>query len=326
MEKISIIVPVYNVEKYIEKCIDSIINQTFQNLEIILVDDGSKDSSPTICDNYEKKDSRIRVIHKENGGLSSARNAGIDLATGEYIGFIDPDDYIEHDMFEVLYDLIKKYDADLSVCGLIDCYGENVKRKITKDMATDKCVNKSEAIKIVMEAKESCVSAVNKLYKKEIFNDGLRYEEGKTFEDALIIIDVLMKCNKVAFTNVEGYYYIHRKNSITTKKFDEIHGYDVIYAYEKNYKLIENNFPELIDVAKMRMCWAYFVVLDSMIKSNHVIDKKVVKYLRKNIMVILKNDCFTKGRKFSAIALFINKNLYKVVLKQFLKRERKLYD
>lgn len=115
-ELISIIVPVYNVEQYLDDCLISIINQTYKNLEIILIDDGSTDKSGKICDEYAKKDSRIIVIHKENGGVSSARNAGLRIAKGAYIGFVDPDDWIAEDMYEVLYSNAKKYDADVSVC------------------------------------------------------------------------------------------------------------------------------------------------------------------------------------------------------------------
>ena len=135
MPKISVIVPVYNVEKYLRKCIESILNQTFREFELILVDDGSTDSSGKICDEYALKDSRIKVIHKENGGASSARNAGLDVAKGEYIGFVDSDDWIEMDMYGELYRLIKENNTDISVCGInnikdIKYKNENLKEKI----------------------------------------------------------------------------------------------------------------------------------------------------------------------------------------------------
>lgn len=122
MPKISIIVPVYNVEKYLEKCVRSILAQTFTDFELILVDDGSPDSSGAMCDQFAEQDQRVKVIHKENGGLSDARNAGIEIATGEYLGFVDSDDYIADDMYELLYTNIVKEDADLSICGIYDVY------------------------------------------------------------------------------------------------------------------------------------------------------------------------------------------------------------
>ena len=123
---ISIIVPIYNVEKYLKKCIDSIINQTYKNLEIILVDDGSPDNCGKICDEYAKKDNRIKVIHKENGGVSSARNVGVENATGEYIGFVDSDDYIEKDMYEVLINNLKKENADISIISNYEVYKNKI--------------------------------------------------------------------------------------------------------------------------------------------------------------------------------------------------------
>ncbi|MBA1325633.1 glycosyltransferase [Enterococcus faecium] len=125
----SIIVPVYKVEKYLRKCVDSILAQTFTDFEVILVDDGSPDNSGKICDEYAEKDNRVRVIHKENGGLSSARNAGIDVARGKYLGFVDSDDYIDEDMYEILYENLKIHDADISSVELIPFYGGRYKEK-----------------------------------------------------------------------------------------------------------------------------------------------------------------------------------------------------
>lgn len=123
---ISVIVPVYNVEKYLSKCIDSILAQTYKNLEIILVDDGSPDNCPKICDEYAKKDNRIKVIHKENGGLSAARNVALDIAKGEYIGFVDSDDFIAEDMYEVLYNLAEKYNAEISSVSFYKVIENNI--------------------------------------------------------------------------------------------------------------------------------------------------------------------------------------------------------
>jgi glycosyltransferase involved in cell wall biosynthesis len=122
MCEISIIVPVYDVEKYLKKCVDSILNQTFKDFELILVDDGSPDNSGAICDQYAEKDSRVRVIHKENGGLSDARNAGIEVARGKYLGFVDSDDFVNEDMYKQLYTSIIENNADLSICGIFDLY------------------------------------------------------------------------------------------------------------------------------------------------------------------------------------------------------------
>ncbi|MDV4769588.1 glycosyltransferase, partial [Enterococcus faecium] len=187
MCEISIIVPVYKVEPYLRKCVDSILAQTFTDFEVILVDDGSPDNSGKICDEYASKDSRVRVIHKKNGGLSSARNAGIDVARGKYLGFVDSDDYIEKDMYELLYDNIVKEQADLSICGIYDIYAGKKVKILPEEY---KVLDKVSAMKIVLEAQSFSVHAVNKLYKKELFNK-IRYPENIITEDAAVILDIL---------------------------------------------------------------------------------------------------------------------------------------
>ena len=148
-KKISVIVPVYQVEEYLEKCIESIINQTYKNLEIILVDDGSKDKCPSICDRYQKMDNRIVVIHKENGGLSSARNAGLDIATGELVTFVDSDDYIEADMLAVLASILEDYRCDISVCFWKEVFRDGTKEaqiRNTKKQHRIECMDNVQAM------------------------------------------------------------------------------------------------------------------------------------------------------------------------------------
>ncbi len=309
---ISVIVPVYNVEKYIKKCLNSILAQTIIDiLEIIVVNDGSTDKSGMICDTYGRNNSRIHVFHKENGGLSSARNYGIERAKGKYIGFVDSDDYIKSDMYEVLYRDITEYQADLAMCGLYDVF-DGKPRKIVNNPKTMK-VNRSEAIKIVMEADITSVTAVNKLYKRELF-DEIRYPEGRIAEDAFVIINLLDKCKAIVINTVQEYYYIHRSDSITTKPFHE-RTLDVIEAYKNNKAIIERDYPELIDVAKMRLCWAHFYVLDRLIFDEtgtySLIEEDIIRFLRGNCGFIIKDKRFRPGRKLSEIMLCISKDLYK---------------
>ena len=147
--KISVIVPIYKVEKYLRRCIDSIINQTFKNIEIILVNDGSPDNCPKICEEYKNKDNRIIIINQENQGLSVARNSGIRIARGQYLVFIDSDDYIEEDMIEYLYEGIVKYDVDISCCGYVAVYDNGIKEKITVP-SEDTIYKKEEALNILL--------------------------------------------------------------------------------------------------------------------------------------------------------------------------------
>ena len=316
-EKISIIVPVYNVEAYLEKCVESILKQTYTNLEILLVNDGSTDKSGELCDKLALRDHRIRVIHKENGGLSDARNRGIDEASSNLIGFIDSDDYIDEDMYETLYRQMVASKADLSMCGHYDVYHQIPEKQVAEIKTWE--LMPEEAIKMVMEAKILSVTAVNKLYKKALFEQ-LRFRIGKIAEDAFIMVDLIHQCSKVVATNEKKYYYVHRENSITTQKFS-LKFLNVIEAYEQNAKIISENYPDLYDVAIMRLNWAYFYVLDRLLVDNDFKDKvledRLISYLKKNKRSILMDGRFTRARKMSFLALCLSRKLYlKILLAQ----------
>ena len=214
MDKISVIVPIYGIEKELPRCIDSIIAQTYKDLEIILVDDGSPDHCGEICDAYAKKDSRIKVLHDPNGGLSDARDHGIDAATGKYLGFVDGDDYIEPEMYEKLHEALVKNDAEISVCRFRYVGGlEERNREIS---ITDEVISGK---KILLEKRASDHPwgwgyAWNKLYKREVFSE-LRYPVGKAFEDDFIVHKLFWDVERVACISYIGYNYIQRTTSIT---------------------------------------------------------------------------------------------------------------
>jgi glycosyltransferase involved in cell wall biosynthesis len=208
---ISVIIPVYNVEKYVAHCIDSVITQTYQNLEIILVDDGSKDSSAAICDEYERKDGRIVVIHKENGGLSSARNAGLDIAKGEWIAFVDSDDWVSPETYEEMMRALTETDAEIATCGRVN---EWTNRKWYK--------NDSGEI-MVLDGRDNMMRSHNvdfgnevwdKLYPKSFFDSGIRFVVGKKFEDIDLLFAVYQKLNKMVCVKKPFYHYRQRKGSI----------------------------------------------------------------------------------------------------------------
>ena len=235
---ISIIVPVYNVERWIGKCIDSIINQTYKNLEIILVDDGSPDNCPAICDEYAEKDKRIKVIHKKNGGLSDARNAGLEIATGEYIGFVDSDDWIEKDMFEYLADGLTKYDADISICNIINVY--NFKTIIDK-ANMDVVVDKYEGLERLFSDRLENY-AWNKLYKRDCWK-GVRFPKGKNFEDVLTIYKTFERSKRIAILDEAKYHYLRRDDSISGNKdfSNRMHIYE---AFIDRYEEVAPRFPQ----------------------------------------------------------------------------------
>ena len=236
---ISIIVPVYNVEQYLPKCVDSILAQSYQNLEIILVEDGTKDRSGEICDAYAAKDPRIKVIHKKNGGLSSARNAGMDVAQGEYFGFVDSDDWIEPETYEALMELARKYDADLVCGGRYDVDGATGERTIGLCPQKEECISSMEMLGRVFTWDNCDSAAWDKLYRRHLF-DEIRYPLGMVSEDIAIFYKLMEKANRVALCNKPIYNYFHRENSITTAKLSEKTFHypnhtDVIYSYICQY-------------------------------------------------------------------------------------------
>lgn len=214
MPLISVIVPIYKVEKYIDRCAESILAQSFTDFELILVDDGSPDNCPQICDEYAKKDSRIRVIHKENGGLSDARNAGIDIAEGEWLAFIDSDDYVHEDYLKSLYNAAIENDADLAVCDFVRVNDDE--KVIEDEHSFDELVTDDKnAMFERLYSNWRIRPAWNKLYKKEIFSE-LRFAFGKIHEDEFAIHHVLWNCGKLAIIKKGLYYYRTRENSIMT--------------------------------------------------------------------------------------------------------------
>ena len=238
---ISIIIPVYKVEIYLEKCIQSVINQTYENLQIILVDDGSPDNCGKICDEYAKKDHRIEVIHNSNGGLSDARNKGLEIAKGEYIGFVDSDDYIEADMYEVLYNLLKQYNADVSICNFYTVSQGKISIKNADNGINE--YNRIEILKEILLDKNIQSYAWNKLYKKELF-DEIKYPIGKKYEDIGTTFYLLEKCNKVVVTGKSEYYYINRQDSIVNNVTESTIT-DYIELIMQRYDYIEENIKEL---------------------------------------------------------------------------------
>lgn len=279
MEKISVIVPIYNVEEYLDKCIQSLINQTYSNLEIILVNDGSTDNSLRICKKYESYPN-ILICNKKNGGLSDARNFGLDKATGNYICFVDSDDYIEKDMIEYLYNNLNNYKADISCCNIYMLYDNKIspKHPIYDNII---CLSPSEAIKDTLHNSNIDYASWNKLYKKSLF-DEIRFPKGKIYEDMFIMHELLHKSKLIVYGSECKYYYRQRENSITksiftSKKFDLLDAYDVII------KFINSNYPKLIFEAEEVIVLQKLNLLRDIFLSN-----KSIKY-RKEIVQIKKS-------------------------------------
>lgn len=310
---ISVIVPVYNVEKYLERCVKSIAAQTYKDLEILLIDDGSTDKSGKMCDDFQQTDSRIKVFHKQNGGLSDARNYGIEHSAGKFISFVDSDDYIDEKMLETLHRLITENDADLAVCSAMDVFeGKEVTQvKEIKEFN----LNKVESYKYMLRG-DGIPSACNKLYKRQTVGD-VRFPVGKLYEDGFFTPQILKRVEKTAVTSKPMYYYFRRADSITTKPFRK-GDLDVIEAYDKCVKQVKELCPEALPYAEFRYRNAYFNVLDKMLMRDDCKEipeyKQVVKYLKKHTVQIVKDPGFGKMRKIAAVALKFSVPLYKKIL------------
>lgn len=322
-ELISVIVPVYKVEKYLSKCIDSIINQTYKNLEIILIDDGSPDECPKICDEYSKKDNRIKVIHKQNGGLSDARNFGIDESKGDYITFIDSDDYIDSDYIELLYKLLKENNSDISICNPKYIY-ENNTEKINEDKKVDKkqieVYTKYEAIETMLYQKEFDTSAWGKLYKSELLQN-IRFPKGKMYEDLDTIYKIFLNADKITYTNLKKYFYLQRETSIMGKPFN-IKDMDIIDIADDMYKNLSRINKGLENASRSRKLSANFYTL-MRIENNEKYSserKRIIGNINECRVKVLLNRKVRMKNKIAIILSYISYNLVRNV---FLKMNKK---
>lgn len=268
MEKISVIIPIYKVEQYIDECVESIIKQTYKNLEIILVDDGSPDGCPQMCDEWARKDERIRVVHKKNGGLSSARNAGLDVATGEYISFVDSDDFIALDALQNLYDRFLESEGIGIVSGMIYRYQDGKTCNFKQDwiLKDEKIISAKDFLLEAMSQKTS-YTVWNKLYKREILN-GVRFRVGRNNEDTLFMYDLGKRMRGMDVSMVEipkyVYYYRYREDSICTTSKVPL-AIDVLGNLELMMHDCEKSATQLHEVLYEQYAKTLFVFVDSLL-------------------------------------------------------------
>ena len=241
MDLISVIVPVYKVEKYLDRCVQSIVDQTYRNLEIILVDDGSPDRCPAMCDAWAAKDPRIKVIHKENGGSARARNVGLDSATGAFIGFVDSDDFIHPEMYQYLHQILCETESDISECGYCltkeDAFPFEETTEEICGLTTEEALRENIRDQICRQI------LWNKLYKRETVGK-IRMVEGKTIDDEFFTYRVLAQANKVAVSNQKLYAYRQQAGSIMHQSYS-VKWLAAIEAKCCRYELIQEQFPQL---------------------------------------------------------------------------------
>ena len=247
---ISVIVPVYKTQQYLDRCIGTIRNQTYKNLEIILVDDGSPDQSGEICERFALEDRRIRVVHKENGGLSSARNAGIDVMTGEYAAFVDSDDDIALDMIETLYGLCVTHDAQIA-CGGVEKVNDQGHVGYFNDDVTDfLLLTREEAMGELLENRRILNSLWDKLYHKSIF-DGIRMTKGILYEDCDVMYRCIQKAERVVYTGKPLYHYYLSQGSILRASFN-VKRFDLITVLRKRMAFYQQEYPQFLDLARAK--------------------------------------------------------------------------
>lgn len=305
---ISIIIPIYNAKDYLQKCLNSVIGQTYKDLEIILINDGSTDESGKICDVYANIDNRIIVIHKNNEGVSAARNYGLKIAKGKYIGFIDPDDWLEHDMIDYLYNLITKYNADMSICGF---YKENPDGKLLDKYRESnlKLLNGKETINLMLDNGY----VWNKLFSKKIIDQyRIKFDENIAFcEDMLFCCQYLMKAKKVVYENKPKYHYIIHGENITKSQFSfkKVSSLD---ALNKIIDLIRDNKEININrYINNFMHMNISLLLNSMNQKSS--DFNTRKYLKKNLFKYRINSLTDRNVKLScAIGRFSIYLLYMI--------------
>lgn len=304
---ISIIVPVYNVEEYLDRCICSIVNQTYKNIEIILVDDGSEDESGKKCDEWKYKDTRIKVIHKENGGLSDARNIGIKNAVGELIGFIDSDDYINETFYEKLYYALITTNADMVICNYDFVDNNGILVKGNPQIIKDEVMKKSDYYnKLLITDSFYYVTAWNKLYKKEIFDD-IKFPLRKLHEDEFTIHHIVSKCNIITSIKDTLYYYVQRPESIMSLSFN-VKRLDAVLAFIDRYDFFCNLGNNELAIYSLKRGYS---ILKYGMNNLDIVDKDVIKKILFKLIIRLKYNPRTFILIFNYLKYNIMTNLKK---------------
>ncbi|MCC8050304.1 MAG: glycosyltransferase [Clostridiales bacterium] len=315
-ELVSIIVPVYGVENYLDVCVKSIIDQSYHNIEIILVDDGSKDNCPAMCDKWARKDSRIKVIHKENGGLSDARNVGTNEAKGAYITYVDSDDVIHKEYVEYLYGLIKKYKADISICRLKDC----IDVPESEDEKKEEFVYSNvQSIEKMLYQIEFTNSASGKLYSMK-FAELLQFPIGKYHEDLMTIYKVLYEAEIIAYGQRELYYYMHHPGSISHSDIFSRSYADLLEAIDGIEDFVEKKCPEIVSSVYSRKFSCYSQVLEVVEESDSDISDMLWNWIKEHRTQIVKNSNVRKKNRMAAALTYFGKVNYLRIYRMFGKR------
>lgn len=274
---ISIIIPIYNVEPYLDRCINSILAQTYTNIEIILIDDGSSDNSPQICEDFARKDERVVVIHKKNGGQAEARNQGIDICKGDYISFVDSDDWVEPTYVDRLLKIAQNADADIAICELKRVYSYE-DEKITQKNCLQNYTPNEAVRRLFFKREVSFIGPVCKIYKRHLFNS-IRFPVGKFHEDEFFTYKVFDNATKIIYTSEILYYYYQRADSTMGTP----HPYDLLEAEEEQFNFILKHNMTDVQASQARLiCWQIlYIFSDNPSKQLKTKLQYYAKYLKK---------------------------------------------
>jgi len=301
---LSIIVPVYKVEPYLCKCVDSILSQTFRDFELILVDDGSPDKCGGICDGYALNDSRVRVIHQQNSGLSAARNAGLDIARGDYTGFVDSDDWIDASMYENMIGRALEQDADVVICSYFEVIGNRA--IVPKSRIRSQVFMPDECVRLIL-TDEIRNYAWNKIFRRSLF-ESCRFVTGRAYEDMPLIYRLVGKAKRISYTDVPYYYYQQRYNSIVNSP-DPRNIYDSFIFLREREIFARNYHPQLSDKCNEMTAKAALTAYNLQItsKKNRLTDEEladIISYIADNKTRIDRNRIIRTRHKYLFRTLF----------------------
>lgn len=303
---ISLVIPVYNVEKYFAKCMDSVLAQTYDNFEVVLVDDGSTDNSGKMCDEYAYKDRRVIVYHKPNGGLSEARNYGVQHANADLISFVDSDDYISEDYLAYLYELLEKYGADLACANSRTVFSDQKEPYCSGmgSMIDETLLNTEEALERICY---TSVGADTKLYRKEFLLKH-PYPEGRLYEDLATTYKIIDECKFIAFSDKVLYFWVQRKGSILHGEFSNKQ-YDIFWAADMQLQYIMNKYPRITVAAKARYIIAGMAILDILF-SQIIVNKKqhfkrIRNYIKPYIWTVITKSNLKLHTKVACLVVWL---------------------
>ena len=321
---ISIIVPVYNVEKYLKRCVDSLLQQTYKNIEIILVDDGSPDNCGIICDDYANKHDNIKILHQKNQGLSAARNNGVKISRGEYISFVDSDDYVITEYIEILYSALIQYGADISAAGIFYVTNEKVSPSEPPEKVYSDLLTKEKMIFKMYHYEGTNDACWGKLYKRSIIEDN-PFPVGKMYEDLITVGKIVSECDKIAYSSKCIYYYVKCENSILNSKLTQKHIDDGIDAAKQLVVLIQEKMPSEVSTAIYKFCSKIYNYMPRMLGDSDF-ERQTYKRLQMEIapyiMPLLKDRTVSLGFKLKCFLLkSVSYTVYCSILKTVYKRK-----